>query len=1148
MTRRQRSHPRHFATAPLVRLVWTILMLHVAAALVWAAPHEGDEFILAQPDGSAVQVRVWGDEYYQHVENLAGYTLVRDQATGIICYALLAVDGLSFVSTGVPADAPPPAGLVRGLQLPPHARAAAARAVRERFLAEDRAMLANKSSSPQPSTHGVVIGLTLIIDFADEVGTVPPSAFVDYVNQLGYTGYGNNGSVRDYFRDVSGGALDYINHVPSAYLRAPQPKSYYEDPNVSFGLRARELVLWGLNQLRNQGHDFSQHDSNGDGYIDAINVFYAGNPSGGWSSGLWPHSWVVSFSANGVSSYRYQITNIGSSLRLSTFCHENGHMLFFWPDLYDYGFESSGVGRFCLMCSTGPATNPVRPCAYLRVDAGWTTPVDLAFLQQGLAASHADMNVFRVPHPSLANEYYLLENRQRSGRDASLPDAGLAIWHVDELGSNNNEQQTPSQHYLVTLVQADGRWDLENGDNQGDATDLWKAPGYVHFDPQTVPPARWWSGADAPIYIDEISSSAPVMTFNYRESLGSMAVFVTVQPDGLLAPWTLSGPAGFVHVGEGAGSLLVWQEGQYTLTWSELPGWTSPEPLQATFNVTASDPPVVVTGQYADPPFAAVTAGPIADAGPAAAVAVIDVDGDGHDDLHVVNDGQPDRLLRNLGGFAFLDVTPPLLADAGAGRAAAWADHDNNGELDVFLVRRGQSNRLLAQQGGGFFDVTEYSEGLGDVNLGQTAAWAEVYGSGRLDLLLVRDGQANVLYRNYGEFGSGYPELYPMYNTGLEAVGSWRAAVWCDHDRDGRPDVFLVNAGGTNRLYKNYGTLGFALVNDPTLTNTDLGQDAVWADFDNDGTWDLYLVNSGAADVLYLQRPGFFEVAISAVVSDDGPGRSVVAADFDNDGALDLYVAREGQPDLLLFGDGAGGFAGSQLGLAETIDAVVAVAAGDLDGDGGVDLYLGRRNLVNVVLRNQIQGRGHWLALDLRADTDNRLAVGAVARVVAEGRSQQRQVTAGGGRAQSSRILHFGLGDAASADSVIVTWPRGQQTVLTAVAGDRRLVVQQTPDVTAVAAGGLPAASGLLGIYPNPFNPATSIRFALAESGFVRLAVYGLDGRRIASLLRDDLAAGTHEVVWHGRDDRGRRVASGSYVCRLETAGGVDVRRLTLIK
>ena len=103
------------------------------------------------------------------------------------------------------------------------------------------------------------------------------------------------------------------------------------------------LTRWALNTLDGQGHDFSQYDANGDGYIDAVNVFYAGSPTGGWSVGLWPHSGGITWYADGVETYRYQITNIGGSLNLSTFCHENGHMIMFWPDLYDYGYESSGV-------------------------------------------------------------------------------------------------------------------------------------------------------------------------------------------------------------------------------------------------------------------------------------------------------------------------------------------------------------------------------------------------------------------------------------------------------------------------------------------------------------------------------------------------------------------------------------------------------------------------------------------------------------------------------------------------------------------------------------------------------------------------------------------------------------------------------------
>jgi len=71
-----------------------------AAVTAIAAPHNGDEFMLRQPDGSHVRVLVWGDEFYQTVENPDGYTLICD-AVGWICYAGLSADGKEYVATGV---------------------------------------------------------------------------------------------------------------------------------------------------------------------------------------------------------------------------------------------------------------------------------------------------------------------------------------------------------------------------------------------------------------------------------------------------------------------------------------------------------------------------------------------------------------------------------------------------------------------------------------------------------------------------------------------------------------------------------------------------------------------------------------------------------------------------------------------------------------------------------------------------------------------------------------------------------------------------------------------------------------------------------------------------------------------------------------
>ncbi len=83
---------------------------------------------------------------------------------------------------------------------------------------------------------------------------------------------------------------------------------------------------------------------------------------------------------------------------------------------------------------------------------------------------------------------------------------------------------------------------------------------------------------------------------------------------------------------------------------------------------------------------------------------------------------------------------------------------------------------------------------------------------------------------------------------------------------------------------------------------------------------------------------------------------------------------------------------------------------------------------------------------------------------------------------------------------------------------------------------------------PNPFNPQTVIAFSLPAAAPCRLAVYGLDGRRVRSLVEEPREAGRHEVVWDGRDDAGSRVPSGLYFARLEFGGEVRLEKLALVK
>ena len=92
------------------------------------------------------------------------------------------------------------------------------------------------------------------------------------------------------------------------------------------------------------------------------------------------------------------------------------------------------------------------------------------------------------------------------------------------------------------------------------------------------------------------------------------------------------------------------------------------------------------------------------------------------------------------------------------------------------------------------------------------------------------------------------------------------------------------------------------------------------------------------------------------------------------------------------------------------------------------------------------------------------------------------------------------------------------------------------------------ARFGLMQNRPNPFNPLTSIEFSLDERARVTLRVYDISGKVVKTLVQETVPAGRHAVKWNGEDEAGRTVASGVYVCRLDTPGKTDMRKMVLLR
>ena len=106
-------------------------------------------------------------------------------------------------------------------------------------------------------------------------------------------------------------------------------------------------------------------------------------------------------------------------------------------------------------------------------------------------------------------EYFLLENRQAKGLDAALPGSGLAVWHIDERQSNNNNPLA----YLVALLQADGKKDLELLKNSGDAGDLFPSDkGVAEIDDNTTPSTRSNRGSPSRVALTNIAMSRGIVT------------------------------------------------------------------------------------------------------------------------------------------------------------------------------------------------------------------------------------------------------------------------------------------------------------------------------------------------------------------------------------------------------------------------------------------------------------------------------------------------------------------------------------------------------------------------------------------------------------------------------------------------------------
>ncbi len=469
-------------------------------------------------------------------------------------------------------------------------------------------------------------------------------------------------------------------------------------------------------------------------------------------------------------------------------------------------------------------------------------------------------------------------------------------------------------------------------------------------------------------------------------------------------------------------------------------------------------------------------------------------------------DGEPHgtcHLFRNEGDL-FRDITGEVGLDIPVfGMAAAWADYDDDGDLDCYVTAYG-NNLLFRNDGASFTEVGEEA-GVGDGQFGAGCGWADFDLDGDLDLyvcnyvdFIYRPGDLAKLQQQYGSevphtlnpssYSPAPNLLYRNNGDGTftdvaaevgvdDSHGRSLGVAWFDFEGDGDMDMYVANDVSTNGVFRNDGDGTFSDIGATSLAADYRGaMGMAVGDIDDDGDDDLFVTHWIA------QENALFENMVSeGWTNDDGSshvaftdqaevhglgqvslhmvGWSAGLVDLDNDKLLDLWLVNghtfektddrkllQGQ-QMQVFRQipDRGFFEMSVEACDDLVEPIVGRGGAhcDFDGDGDMDIAV-LENGGKLMLLENTADVGSWLTVRLSQPPPNRRAVGAVVKVRSGDHTQSRHIGVDGSYLSQHQLdAHFGLGDQATLDEVIVMWPGGEQTVLVDVACNQVLKVNR---------------------------------------------------------------------------------------------------------
>ena len=391
---------------------------------LFAVPAYRGLITYTQPDGSTIQIRLHGDEFFHWTTDASGQVVEQD------------ADGFYR---------PVSATTLR-------ARRAAGAARREAVNARRRSVAKSGIASGQKRF------LVILVEFSDVhfASETANDDFNDLLNKPGYSVSGATGSARDFYYDNSGGYFEPIFDVYGPVRLANNQKYYGGNTSSQQGSdRQPELAVKEGCEALASSIDFSRYDNDNDGYVDLVFMYYAGKgeADGGGKDCIWPHQWElssggISLTLGGKKIDSYACTNevvsygalSGKMCGIGTACHEFGHAMGL-PDFYDTDYEDNeeagGLYDFSTMCG-GSYNNNGRTPPYFnmeeRILLGWKT--DTAYSEFNTSGNYTigsvSGNVAYKSPTDQNGEYFAYECRSKTGWDSGLPEAGLLVYHVDK--------------------------------------------------------------------------------------------------------------------------------------------------------------------------------------------------------------------------------------------------------------------------------------------------------------------------------------------------------------------------------------------------------------------------------------------------------------------------------------------------------------------------------------------------------------------------------------------------------------------------------------------------------------------------------------------------------------------------------------------